>query len=367
MFGCIALFVDWVCHKDICDQRHPRCAGNSANVPSLDWSAREHLYSHPLLSRHRLTTKTTPSKEPRPWLLFVGFTTIFAALFSKTWQVNKIFHNARRFTRMKVEAKDVMLSYVGRLGVNVIVLLCWTVIAPLVYMRDFDAGTDHWNQKISSYGYCNSANDTKGGFIPHVVILVFVNMGVLVLAIVQAYQARSIRTEYSESKNITIIMTLMLEAFVFAIPTIALVWDEPVAFFTVMLVLISVICFAVLLFMFIPKVNLLREKQANKSQSRDLGINGLRVSMGADDTQAGLKLAVRSSTDIVRGMKTPDLGSEKDDGTKGLRVKVMKSIQMSEPLENSCEEVQSIKNVEEGDGDDSFPGELKHLKHDEPT
>jgi hypothetical protein len=223
-------------------------------------------------------------------------------------------------------------------------------------VREFHAGNDDWNRKISSFGYCNSTNDAKGGFVPYVVILVFVNMGVLVLAIVQAYQARSIRTEYSESKYITIIIALMLEAFIFAIPIIALVWDEPVAYFTVMVVLISVICFAVLLFMFIPKVNALREKQANNNESRDLGTNGLRVSMGADDAHAGLKLAVRSSTDIVRGMKTSDLDSEKDDGTRGLRVRVMKSTQMSEPFENSSEEVQSIKKVEEGDGVDSFPG-----------
>jgi hypothetical protein len=119
-----------------------------------------------------------------------------------------------------------------------------------------------------------------------------------------------------------------------------------------MLVLISVICFAVLLFMFIPKVNALKEKQAN-NESRDLRTNGFRASMGADDAHAGLKMTVRSSADLVRG----NLDREKDDGTRGLRVTVMKSTQMSGPFEIRGEEVQSIEKVEEGDGVDSFPGE----------
>ena len=46
-----------------------------------------------------------------PWLVFVGFTTSFSALFSKTWRINKIFFNPTPMQRIKVTEKDVSLHY----------------------------------------------------------------------------------------------------------------------------------------------------------------------------------------------------------------------------------------------------------------
>lgn len=40
-----------------------------------------------------------------PWLISVGFVTMFSALFSKVWRVNQIFNNPNRFRRIKVTEK----------------------------------------------------------------------------------------------------------------------------------------------------------------------------------------------------------------------------------------------------------------------
>lgn len=259
-----------------------------------------------------------------PWLMSIGFTTTFAALFSKTWRVNKIFHNPSRFSRIKVTAKDVIGPYMVLLAVNVIVLSCWTAIAPLVYDRFYHAGTDSWNREISSYGLCHSASDAKGGFVPYLVIIGVVNVGVLILANIQSYQARSIRTEFSESKYITVIMVSMLQAFAIGIPVILLVWDLPQVFFMVLVCLISVICFAVLLFMFLPKIVILKEKKAQqkKKEERQSARNGGATGSSGndpstatsedDDGRYGLKIALVQSTNIAMtgigvGMESEEL------------------------------------------------------------
>jgi len=42
-----------------------------------------------------------------PWLINVGFTVAFSALFSKTWRLNRILLSRNRFQRVKVTEKDV--------------------------------------------------------------------------------------------------------------------------------------------------------------------------------------------------------------------------------------------------------------------
>lgn len=307
-----------------------------------------------------------------PWLMSIGFTTTFCALFSKTWRVDKIFHNPRRFSRIKVTAKDVIGPYLALLAINVIVLACWTAIAPLVYDRFYYEGTDSWNREISSHGVCHSEGDAKGGFVPYVVIIGVVNLGVLILAVLQAYQARSIRTEFSESKYITIIMVSMLQASVIGIPVIFLVWDLPEVYYVVMVCLISVICFAVLIFMFVPKVSALREKKAEqrkKEQRRSArAANGLPLSGKSstarsseeDDGRDGLKIAMLQSTNIA----ITGIGVRENSELQAIRARAevnreqdeeIQPIQEKEdemqPIQAKDEEIQPIHEHKEDTGD----------------
>ena len=77
-----------------------------------------------------------------PWLAFVGFSVIFSALFSKTWRINRIFHNRNSYERIKVSERDVLGPFTIILTLNITVLICWTVIDPLTYIREFEDGTD---------------------------------------------------------------------------------------------------------------------------------------------------------------------------------------------------------------------------------
>lgn len=209
-----------------------------------------------------------------PWLVSVGFVTAFSALFSKIWRVNMIFNNPNRFSRIKVTEKDVIAPFGLLMTANIITLICWTVINPLVYKRLASSGTDHWNRVYTSfYGSCVASTDSAGGAFPFIIVLVVINCTVVVIANVQAYQARHINVEFQESKYIAMATASMLQAFIIGIPVVALLHEDPRAIFIVISLLIFITCTAVLLLLFVPKIVYLRaydrEQAAKKAGRRD--------------------------------------------------------------------------------------------------
>ena len=184
-----------------------------------------------------------------PWLASTGFTITFSALFSKTLRVNKIFHNKQTFTRVRVTAKDVLVPFMILFTLNIIILTLWTTLDPLTYVREDLPGTDGWNRVIATYGSCQSENAT-----PYLVPLAVVNLSVLVLANWQAYHARMIQSEFSESKYIGIAMASLLQAMLSGIPILFVVRDSPQAYYLVLAFMIFIICTVVLIVIFVPKM-----------------------------------------------------------------------------------------------------------------
>jgi len=131
-----------------------------------------------------------------PWLAFIGFTVTFSGLFSKTWRVNRLFHSrAGRHARIQVSEREVLAPFASLLISNIIVLTCWTVHDPLIYVRRDHEGTDYWNRVISTYGACRS----KNGAVAYLVPLAVINISVVCIAAWQAFQARDIEAEFSEA------------------------------------------------------------------------------------------------------------------------------------------------------------------------
>eukprot|EP00008_Paramoeba_atlantica_P014856 CAMPEP_0201478202 /NCGR_PEP_ID=MMETSP0151_2-20130828/3105_1 /ASSEMBLY_ACC=CAM_ASM_000257 /TAXON_ID=200890 /ORGANISM="Paramoeba atlantica, Strain 621/1 / CCAP 1560/9" /LENGTH=574 /DNA_ID=CAMNT_0047859209 /DNA_START=160 /DNA_END=1881 /DNA_ORIENTATION=+ len=170
-----------------------------------------------------------------PWTLSIGFTLTFAALFSKTWRVNRIFSSSKKsdyFQVIKVNVVDVLIPMLVLLALNSITLICWTTISPLKYERRNHEGTDGWNRVISTYGSCVSS-DGPEGWVPYVVILLVINFSSLIFALIEAYKARSISVAFSETRYISFTFVLMLQSFVVGIPLLFLVYDEPRDYYVV--------------------------------------------------------------------------------------------------------------------------------------
>eukprot|EP00578_Thalassiosira_sp_NH16_P004470 CAMPEP_0181138052 /NCGR_PEP_ID=MMETSP1071-20121207/34035_1 /TAXON_ID=35127 /ORGANISM="Thalassiosira sp., Strain NH16" /LENGTH=487 /DNA_ID=CAMNT_0023224851 /DNA_START=1 /DNA_END=1465 /DNA_ORIENTATION=+ len=240
-----------------------------------------------------------------PWLLTIGFTTVFSALFAKTWRINKILHNPNAFRHIKVSEKDVMKPYLIMMAMNIIVLTSWTAISPLTYQRMDSPGTDDWNRVISVYGVCTTTSATRGAkaFFPYLIALLVINLGLLVIANLQSYQARTIQTEYNESKYITIIMASMLQAVALGVPCICLLWNIPRAYYIVLVMVIFCICSVVLGFMFVPKILHARDWKREKAEKDRKAASMRRRIMGNGASDGdGANVAVPVTDGRVSGV-----------------------------------------------------------------
>lgn len=95
--------------------------------------------------------------------------------------------------------------------------------------------------------------------LPYIIVLVVINLGCLLIAIFQAYQARHLSTEFGESKYLFLSFVLSLLVVLIGVPVLILARDNntsaAVFIAGAMIVTITV---SILLFMFLPKVTYLR-------------------------------------------------------------------------------------------------------------
>jgi 7 transmembrane sweet-taste receptor of 3 GCPR len=130
------------------------------------------------------------------------------------------------------------------------VLTIWTVVDPLRYERKEVMGIGGWDRVIETYGACRSEKSEASYILPIVVL----DIGVLVLANWQAFEARHIEAEFSETRYIAICMASMLQAVISGIPVLFVVKEDPRAWYLVLVFMIFIIGMVILLVIFIPKI-----------------------------------------------------------------------------------------------------------------
>jgi hypothetical protein len=84
------------------------------------------------------------------------------------------------------------------MSANLIVLSLMSALDPIQYEID-DLSYDIFDRPTRSYGHCDYA-ESKGFLIT----LAVINLGILVLALYQAWHARTLSTEFAESKLVPI-------------------------------------------------------------------------------------------------------------------------------------------------------------------
>ena len=249
-----------------------------------------------------------------PWLFSIGFVLIFSALFSKTWRVNQLFHNPNKFRRLKVTTRDVILPMIVLLGLNVAILACWTALNPLRFRRQLTSETDLWNRSIASYGMCIADESS----MLYWALLAVVNIGALVIALVQAYQARDIQTEFSESKYIALVFASMAQACLVGGPILFIDRHDPTVLYVLQTILVFLLATVILLLIFVPKILHQRERdiqERKKHSKRRIQITGL----AADCVANGDHL---KNDDI----HSPPSRTSSESESVGLKLKVWKKV-----------------------------------------
>ena len=187
----------------------------------------------------------------------IGFTIAFAALFSKIWRVTRVLKSSIACRRVKVRHRDVLVPFGVLLILNVTLLLVWTLLDPLEYERTYSI------QTLTSTGTCKS----NGNAWKYCVSFLFVvNFVAIVAANVLAYQGRNMG-DFVESKWILLCTGSIFQAFLIGAPLMALVSGNVVAQYFVASILVFVVGESILLFIFVPKVHVIRTRTRESSRN----------------------------------------------------------------------------------------------------
>ena len=229
------------------------------------------------------------------WLLSIGFSIVFSALFTKTYRVNKIFHQPN-FKRVKVTALDVAKPMVAILSANILLLSLMTGLSPF-----------EWNVALVSQDEFGRVTETQGscdlsGSVPYLVSIAAINFCCLVFVVVQAYTARNISTEYHESEYIFKSLLVILLGCFLSFPVLILTKDNAVAFYFVLSATIGVTSCMILCLVFLPKIHLAcfkKDKRHLMNRSNASGPRVLRSSQHEASSQGfGLKVLHNPQQDV---------------------------------------------------------------------
>ncbi|CAB9506006.1 acid type B receptor subunit 2 [Seminavis robusta] len=166
-----------------------------------------------------------PSCMSIPWLYSVGFAITFGTLCAKVLRVYMVFATGSRRTNNQRRAHFVsfhatLLVIGGVLLVDVAILVSWTLIDPLVWVRTVTVA-DQFGQPLASHGYCTS--DSWKLFA--CLIGVF-HLGLMAVACYLSYIARGIPSRFNQSKYVAIAMVSNLQIFVVGVPVLVILGTE---------------------------------------------------------------------------------------------------------------------------------------------
>ena len=200
------------------------------------------------------------------------------------------------FGHSKLESKDVLAPFIVLLTLNIIFLLVWTLVDPMYWKRKPTFGLE---DGLSSFGVCVLGQTSVSTAMASCLFVVLA-LCVVVLANYEAYKARKVSVEFSESKYVALAMICFLQVIVVGVPLIALVHTNPPAGYFVKATIITVLSLSLLFLIFIPKMFFLKEENKKRKKKRDTDSSARSIVLGSSGAEASAlqiistKLAVRN-------------------------------------------------------------------------
>lgn len=155
--------------------------------------------------------------------------------------------------------------------------------------------------------------------------ILLVNIAALVVANYQCYKARNVPNDFNESFYIALANAAMLEAVLLGGPILLVVSEDPVANFLVRSILATIVCFTILLPVFVPKYvqSIIRNRRRTAGQR-------VRVSLGHVPAR-------RESFNLGQGNLPGDIASSQKTLKKGQSIIVRNDDYYFQRLTNTLE------------------------------
>uniref|UniRef100_A0A7S4AFU2 G-protein coupled receptors family 3 profile domain-containing protein n=1 Tax=Pseudo-nitzschia australis TaxID=44445 RepID=A0A7S4AFU2_9STRA len=194
------------------------------------------------------------------WQEIIGFGIVSSSVVCKTHRINVLMRNSARFSRIKVTVRDTIKPVFILTSLNIILLSLMTALNPLTFEIQI-VRVDEFDRPLETYPYCS-----KKTSLCYLIPLVVLNMTSAIIAIYEAWRARKIATEFSESQYIfKALISILLVVFIGG-PITFIANDNPNALAFISSVIIFVSVSAILLFMFVPKILFEREHEKKRKQ-----------------------------------------------------------------------------------------------------
>jgi hypothetical protein len=187
-----------------------------------------------------------------PWLYCTGVSLITGALLAKVMALNEAYINYE-LESINISHWMILRSCLSLVLLNSLVLLPWSLVSPMEWVREKTSARDLFNRSTKSFGYCESSND-----LPFIVALSVLNAGAVILASLGSIRSRHIETEFGDSRYVGMCLAVILHVWCLCVP-IALVADNnSEGTFWIATATVFVAAQALLLLVYTPKMLALR-------------------------------------------------------------------------------------------------------------
>jgi hypothetical protein len=219
-----------------------------------------------------------------PWFLYIGFCTTFAAIFSKLSRLNTIESSSNEMIRLTVTPRQVLRPFTLLLSVNLVVLIAWTVFAPLRYVAVYNGDRDKFDRPLSGTMTCqseppNAANSFR-------IVLFALAVTVLMITWYQTYKARNTTVANNDTTNLILGQVFSLQSILIGIPLVV-IFDNPSIQYLCITLFISWGCISILRLILGPTIGQVRQWKAEivakeaRKQARILRANAFFANANA--------------------------------------------------------------------------------------
>ena len=215
-----------------------------------------------------------------PWFFFLGLVTVYAALFSKMWRVDRLL----QLKRQRVNVVQVIWPLIVLLIITTTLLSTWTAYDGIIWDRELVS-----LDPPESYGKCKSDHDNA--FFGS---LVAVKMMAAGLAIALALKTMDIPESLSDTKAVMYALLVHLQGWFVGLPVLASLGDDNVSTaYLGRVLLIFVFSISTPLCLIAPKFYQTRRQRKLKSEdglgrtrSSRVFISGLDIGPSSGPVQA---------------------------------------------------------------------------------
>lgn len=207
-----------------------------------------------------------------PWLVFMGFHFVMSALCMKLWRINKLL-NATTLRRVTVTMTQAYYAFGILIAAQLLTLVVWTVVDPMKWETLHVPG-EEWNR----FGSCSEMGTWGWSLLGLSGALSSLS---LLLTAHQAFKARNISDEYSESRDLGFAVFTVAQIVIVGVPILCLVRDDnPDATYLLQTLIIFAVCLSVLVLIFGPMMcHIYQEQEPQSSSIGRTTLTGVSASM----------------------------------------------------------------------------------------